>query len=161
MTFGGLGALTSGRFCAWLEDRGHADATLRTVLFGSLCLLPTALLYPIMPTAEGAFVVIAANYFFGGFLFGPATAALNLVTPNQMRGQIGAIYQLALNLIGVGLGPVAIGLLTDYVFRDEGLLRYSLIVAAFTVLPITIGVLWFALRPFRRAREALADWERG
>jgi len=161
VTFGSLGALASGRFCAWLEDRGYADATLRTVLFGSVCLLPIALLYPVMPTAEGAFAVIAVSYFFGGFSFGPGTAALNLVTPNQMRGQVGAIYQLALNLIGVGLGPVAIGLLTDYVFRDEGLLRYSLVLAAIAILPVTIVVLWFALRPFNRARAALADWEQG
>lgn len=158
--FGSLGAFTSARLCTFLEDRGHPDATLMTVLLGSILSLPASIIYPIMPTATGAFAVVVVTYFFGGFSFGPATAALNMVTPNQMRGQVGAIYQLALNLIGVGIGPVAIGAITDYVMKDEALLRYSLVIAAIAILPFTILVLWLARGPFRRAREALVAWER-
>jgi MFS family permease len=157
---GSLGAFAAARFCTWLEDRGRADATMLTVLVGSVCSLPASIAYPIMPTAEGAFVVIAVSFFFSGFPFGAATAALNLITPNQMRGQIGAIYQLALNLIGVGMGPVAIGLLTDYVLRDEAQLRYSLFVAAIVIQPIAIALSILGLGPFRRARAAMEQWER-
>ena len=42
-----------------------------------------------------------------------------------MRAQFGAIYQLALNLLGIGLGPTAVALFTDYVFMDEMMVRYT------------------------------------
>jgi len=53
-----------------------------------------------------------------------------LITPNQLRGQVSTVYYLIVNLLGLSIGPTATALLTDFVFRDEAALRYSLALAA-------------------------------
>ena len=48
--------------------------------------------------------------------------------PNNMRGQASAIYLFVVNFVGLGIGPSAVAILTDYVFRgDESVLRQNLI----------------------------------
>ena len=67
--------------------------------------------------------------------------ALLLITPNHFRGQITALSFFVGNLIGMGFGPVAVALLTDYVFQDRLAVGYSMasvtllsLLAAFLVL---------------------------
>ena len=47
-----------------------------------------------------------------------ALTALNLVTPNQLRGQIVAVYMLLFAFAGVAVGSVTVGVLNDYVFTS-------------------------------------------
>ena len=46
-------------------------------------------------------------------------AAIQSVTPNQMRGQVTALYLFVFTVIGQGLGPVFISLFTDFVWAFE------------------------------------------
>ena len=48
------------------------------------------------------------------------------VTPNQIRGQTMALYLLTISLLGISLGPAAIALLTDYVFREPSMIDWSI-----------------------------------
>jgi MFS family permease len=61
---------------------------------------------------------------------GPVLAAIQSMMPENMRAMTIAIFLFVTNLIGLGLGPVAIGLLSDLLkasFGDESL-RWSLAV---------------------------------
>jgi hypothetical protein len=53
-------------------------------------------------------------------------AAHQIFTPNQMRGQMTALYLFIFNIIGFGLGPTVVVLFTDYVFGAESQTGYSL-----------------------------------
>jgi hypothetical protein len=64
--------------------------------------------------------------FLGAVPAGIAAAALMQVTPNQMRGQVSAIYLFTVNLIGLGAGPTAVALVTDHVFHNDGLVGLSI-----------------------------------
>jgi hypothetical protein len=46
-------------------------------------------------------------------------AALQIITPNQMRSQITALFLFVFSIIGFGLGPTVVALFTDYVFHAE------------------------------------------
>jgi MFS family permease len=46
-------------------------------------------------------------------------AALQLITPPLLRGQISALYMVVVNFAGLALGPVLVALLTDYVFHSK------------------------------------------
>jgi hypothetical protein len=74
-----------------------------------------------------------------------------------MRGQAVAIYAVVTNLIGLGLGPTAVALLTDYVFGDESKLRYSLLVVAVVCHAVMSTALWLSLKPYR---ESVTELER-
>jgi len=49
-----------------------------------------------------------------------------------MRGQASALYLFMLNFIGLGICPTAVGWLTDYVFKDELQIGYSLLAVGVT-----------------------------
>jgi hypothetical protein len=53
-----------------------------------------------------------------------------------MRGQATAFYLLVVNLIGLGIGPTAVALVTDKVFHYDAAVRYSL-----TIVPVAAIVL--------------------
>jgi MFS family permease len=64
----------------------------------------------------------------GGFFAGPTAALSQGLTPPHMRTTSGAIFLMITNLIGLGLGPLVFGLLSDAlsgVFGSESL-RYAL-----------------------------------
>ena len=60
------------------------------------------------------------------FGLGSAVAAVQVIVPNQMRGQVGALFLLVLNVIGLNIGPVLPGFLDDHLFRDPNKIGYSL-----------------------------------
>lgn len=51
--------------------------------------------------------------FFASFPMPASSAAMQILTPNQMRAQISALFLLISNLIGLGLGTTLVALLTD------------------------------------------------
>jgi type II secretory pathway component PulM len=54
------------------------------------------------------------------------------------------------NIIGLGLGPTVIALLTDHVFHNDNMLRYSLMIATTGAYLLSALLWWLGLKPFRR-----------
>lgn len=157
VVFGTIGILLGGYLTDWLAKRGYADAKMRTGLIAALALMPTILLYPLMPNGEAALLTLIPVNIFASFAFGAATAAIQEVTPNQMRAQISALYLFLINLIGLGFGPTAVALTTDFVFGDENAVRYSLIIVGTIALLLAALLFWLGLKPYRRSLVNLQD----
>ena len=85
---------------------------------------------------------------------GPTYAMTQSVAPPPTRALAAAIVVFAINLIGMGLGPVVVGALNDALAPRFGLeaVRYSLMVAA---VPHTLAALFNVLAA-RTLREDLA-----
>ena len=84
---------------------------------------------------------------------GPALAAIQNMAPPNMRATAGAIALLINNLIGIGLGDVLIGGMSDFFkaqYGDESI-RYSLI--AGVAFYVVAAGLFFAAAPFLKS-----DW---
>jgi hypothetical protein len=43
--------------------------------------------------------------------------ALQLLTPNRLRGQVSALYVFVLSVIGIGFGPTLVGIISDVLVR--------------------------------------------
>jgi MFS family permease len=138
--FGALGVLSGGWFTDWLhQKRGRRDAVLITGIVTCLGFMTFSVLFPLMPTEDLARIALAPVFFFGAFASGAAPSAIGAVTPNEMRGQVSALYLLSINLLGIGLGPTVPALFTDFVFKDEALLGASLVTtAAITGIPAAL-----------------------
>jgi hypothetical protein len=80
-----------------------------------------------------------------------APAALQVVTPNQMRAQISATWMLFLNIITAGLGPTAVGLITDQIFRDPLDVGNSIALVNVISVPLAALSLSAGLKHFRAA----------
>ena len=98
---------------------------------GALLLAPAYLFVIYAPTgmmAGGAYFLPAA---LGVFYQGPTVAMTQAAAPVSMRATAGALMLLIGNLIGLGLGPLGIGVLSDWLeprFGAESL-RYALLLA--------------------------------
>lgn len=157
VVFGTIGILLGGYVTDWLAKRGYADAKLRTGLIAALCLTPAIILYPLMSSGEAALLALLPVNIFASFSFGAATAAIQEVAPNQMRAQISALYLFVINLVGLGFGPTAVALTTDYVFGDENAVRYSLIIVGTIALLLAALLFWLGLKPYRRSLANLQE----
>lgn len=151
---GTTGIFSGGVIADALMRKGYKDAHLRAVLIGSLCLTPFALLFPLMPSAAGAFILFAGYIFFVGYHYGIIPAGLQIIVPNRMRGQVSAIYLFINNIIGLGFGPTVVGLSTDYIFGNDASLNLSLVLTACLSMPVAIVLFAFGLRHYRASVEA-------
>jgi hypothetical protein len=80
----------------------------------------------------------------------PENAAIQTVTPTRLRGQMTFLFLFIMNVIGMGLGPVIVGALSQYVFGEEQI-RYALAaVGALMGIP-AIYVFWRGMRAYGRA----------
>ncbi len=78
-----------------------------------------------------------------------ALIVITQFVPNQMRGIITGVYFLLIGLISIGLGPYAVGLATDYLFKDkEAIGRCLALVSIVTGLPAGL-LLIVGLKAFR------------
>ena len=120
------GILAGGWYADWLTSKGHTDATIRTGRIAAVFLIPLIVIAPLMPTLPLALIAFCPLMFFVSVPWAGAAAALQIVAPPRMRAQVSAMYLFVVNLAGIGFGPVATALITDYVFEDDAALPYSL-----------------------------------
>lgn len=152
---GALGLVAGGALADRLYQRGFKDGHLRTVLIATVGAAPFLVAGPLMPNPTWAFVCVALAMFIATMHGGVAGAALQIISPNRFRGQVTAIYFFVANMIGFGLGPTAVALITDYGFGDDAALRYSLAIVAAIFLPLSALVVASGLSAFRDSVEAL------
>jgi MFS family permease len=99
-------------------------------------------------------LIIAAmipSQILGALYLGPCIATChNLVSPG-MRAMASAILYFVLNIIGLGLGPLTVGILSD-TFADtygENNLRYAM-ACTLTISLVGIFFLWMGARSLKR-----------
>jgi len=153
-----LGLVSGGFLAQRLAERGYTDANLRVNLISTLLVLPTSILFPLMPAPWLALTIFGANCYFTTLGTGPIAAALQIITPNQLRAQLSAVFLLVFNLLGMGLGPLVVAFLTDHIFGVESALRYSLSCSAAILLPLACLSFWFGLRPYRASVTRAKAW---
>ena len=126
LVFGTSGVVGAGWMADALRRRGYSDANLRVIMIGALCSIPFGVAAPLVDNIWFTLALMAPFTFCWSLPHGIAPAALQPITPNQMRAQVSALYLLAVNLIGLGIGPTFVALLTDYLYGDPALVGHSL-----------------------------------
>jgi MFS family permease len=144
-----------------LADRwyrqGKKDAKMRVPLLGSILWMVPGFGYLLAPSGGIAIALLTVATLVGTIGIGCIVASLQELMPNRMRGKAVALYTVIANLIGMGLGPTATALITDYVFHDPAKLRYSLVIVAALCHATITTALAFSLKPYR---ESVAEIER-
>lgn len=157
IVFGPVGAIMGG----WMADRfyrRHDDGYLRAALVGLALLVPGYALFALMPSPWLSLLFLIPATLGGAMPTSVATASLMQISPNEIRAKVSALYYFVVSLVGLGLGPTSVALLTDYFFRDEARLRHSLaIVATVAGLAATAVLIW--VRPhFQASVVAARAW---
>ena len=149
--FGASGIVIGGRLADWWGRQGKTDATLRVAILAAIGSLPFGVLFPLMPTPELAAIMLSPAVFFLSMPFGVGPAAIQEIMPANMRGQASAVYLFVVNLIGLGFGPTAVALFTDFVFKDDMAVGYSLLVVGTASQLVAILCLSLGLAAYRES----------
>lgn len=156
LVFGTAGTYCGARMAEWLERRGHRDAHMRFIMLAAIVMTLPGVLGPLMPNAPLALAALAPTIFLKCSYYGSSSAALQIVTPNQMRAQVTALQIFFGNIIGMSVGASSIAALTDFVFQDDSAVRYSLAWVTAVFCPAGALVLWTCLRPYVDALDEAA-----
>ncbi|MDC0131664.1 MFS transporter [Alphaproteobacteria bacterium] len=102
-------------------------------------------------TAAYLLTIIA---FFGGFYLSVSFAMTQTLLPPASRALGAALLLFFINIIGLGLGPFIVGVLSDLFYADYGQdgLRYALLI-------VTLLNIWGALHYYLAGRTLAADLE--
>lgn len=161
----GLIGGTAGVVGAWLggvlADRLGARDLRAYVMVPALASLVTI---PIFITAVSldapmhAIGFLSINALLATLWYGPVYATAQSIVEPHMRATASAVLLLIINLIGLGLGPVAVGLLSDVLAGQMGLgeaqgVRWALIVSA-TLGLAAFGLFWAARNSIREEMVA-------
>ena len=146
-----LGSTIVGR----MQARGHVDAPYRVILWTRAIAMPFAFLMPLMPTPELSLAMHAVGFLMLGMNGPMINAVMLIVTPNQIRGQVMALYLFIYTVVAQGLAPVITGATTDLVFTEPEHLRWSILLLHMLFLPLAFIATWFGLRPYRETVERM------
>jgi len=157
LIFSPIGVIAGGWLSDTLLKKGITDAPLKVGVAAAVFMIPFAVLATNVTDPTMALLIACPFAFGASITMGLAATALQLVTPNRLRGQISAVWLLFLNIITAGLGPTAVGWVTEAWFGDPSAVGQS--VAAVNTIAVILGgiILLSAWRPYREAVEKADD----
>ncbi len=125
--FGGFsGMLAGGLLADRLTKRGMAGASMVMVVAGAAIATPFSFIYPLADSTAAALTFMVLAIFGSNMAFACAASALQRVFPGSMIGLGAGIYYFISNAVGIGVGPTAVAAITDYLYQDPEMIRYSL-----------------------------------
>ncbi len=148
---GGLGTYAGGRMSDALSRRDERFAVWVAAVGGAMA-LPFLALFLLWPERTGALAGYSVAMVFSVFFVGPSYGLVQSLARVRMRAQAAALLLFAINLIGLGIAPLVVGMLNDALatrFGDEAI-RYSLLVTGATSL-------WAVVHSLCAARTVRAD----
>ena len=158
--FGGIGTFLGGYLADVLGRRDR-----RWYMW--LPLIATGLATPfffgvfLSPTYGMAFVYMMIPTMLTSFYLGPVFSMTQGLVPPIMRATAAAVLLFVINIIGLGLGPQFVGILSDFLrpeFGEESLRYAMLILSMFTVLGAALY--WFAGVFLRDDLDRVQHWVR-
>jgi MFS family permease len=109
LIFAGLpGQIVTGWWVDRRQARGDVGANLRLFLFT----LPFAVPAGIIALVSGNLAVFGLgmipHYLFAMTYLGVAAAALQMITPGELRGRVSGLFTMVTTLVGFGAGPTLV-----------------------------------------------------
>lgn len=155
MFSGVLGASFGGWLSQTMRARGKLDANILLGLLTLALALPSGLFATLAGSAWPALAGVFVFLFACSMPFGCAIAAIHEITPNQMRGQVAAIYLFCLSFLGMGLGPTLVASFTDHVFGTDQALGKALALSFLVSAPLSGAILALSRKHYRSALAAV------
>ena len=150
---GGTGTFVAGKFA---DMMGKKDVRWLAwvVAVGKGGLVPFLVAFFWITDLRSALAMYLIPAFFGGFYLAPTFAMIQSLVRPEMRAVAAAICLFLLNIIGMGIGPQGVGILSDVLSDEYGneSLRYAL-------MTFSLVNVWCAFHYFLAAktlREGIA-----
>ena len=152
LTTGVLGTYLGGAVSDRLASAG-ARWYMRVPAFASIIGLPFAFLFYLWPEGRTAILLSIPGALLGPIYLGPTFAMTQSLVRPDMRALASAILLFIINLIGLGLGPWFVGMLSDALKPTYGVdaIRYALLGT------VVVGAAWSSVHYLLASRTLEAD----
>jgi MFS family permease len=151
--FGTCGLVLAGVLAGRYMRRGIKSVHIKLMMTAEILVLIPLVLAHTVDNPYWVLACVGGIIFFGGVSAGLGPAALQSITPNEMRGQITAFCFLILNLVANTVGPGAVGYLTTYYFVDDKAVRSSAVIIGILGSILGVTALRLGLRAYERTAE--------
>ena len=150
-----VGGLASGWLSDFFYSKGHKTAPLMIITAAaaiSTVVVPAMIYTSFMPLKLA--LLVLANFLMVTLAVLLPTV-MQMATPNRIRAQASAIYLLIGNMVGIGFGPTAIALITDFVFKDDMAVGDAIAIVGVACFFIGAIILCYAFKPFLAQQQSL------
>lgn len=150
-----VGTLLSGEIAArFFPQKEHLQ--LRILAVVQCFLVLTSLVIYLAPDKFMALGAMSVTAILGATMNVPLFALIQALVPSNMQATSIALLMLLANLIGMGFGPLAVGVFSDVlsIYFGEQSLRYALVL-------IAPGYAWVSLHLWRASVSVGADLGHG
>ncbi|MFZ0979857.1 MAG: MFS transporter [Candidatus Acidiferrales bacterium] len=155
LSFGCLGMYAGGLLCDHWLRKGVAEGPLKVATLSAIGAGSFLGLAMLMPNPHVALALMGPGLFFQAMPIGTVYAGVQLIFPNQIRGQASALFMFILNFGGIGLGPLLPGVLNDHFFRNERMVGPSVSITVVFASLCMLVILPLTYRHYRRDYIAL------
>lgn len=148
---GVLGSLLGGYYASRFAQR-QESLQLKVVALSAFIHMVAGLFVFLPDSSSWALFYVGLGALSGAFASAPVFSIIQAIVPPHMRSISIAILFMFANLIGFGLGPLAVGVLSDMLADSYGneSLRYALII-------ISPGYLWVAYHYWKAGKYVEED----
>jgi len=151
-----IAALSGGVASDWMARR-WTDGRFRLALLLSPLFLPFVALATLSSGLALTGLGLAGLTLVGGVIGTSVYVAFQEIAPPTLRSQMLALYGLAANLLGLGLGPVAVAFFTDSVLHSPSAVNLSLLLVCGPVSVLAVTCFTVGLRRYRTLRQWVRD----
>jgi MFS family permease len=146
---GALGILCGGVIADRLWAKGRRDGYQRMFAIACLAALLPGVFFPLMTSLPAAIGLLALFYFLAIMPISATIAALQLMTPAPMRGLITALFLAGSTLVGFGIGPAFVAVMSDYLYGGGPIaLSWALSTMVAVAAPIGAFAAWINRKHF-------------
>jgi MFS family permease len=147
---GPLGTIAGGVALDRLRARGVRGAPLLIMALCAIYTLATVTAFTFASSFTAA--IIAFGLFMFGSTFGVASlyVGMQLLTPDRYRGAAASFNMMTYTLFGLGVGPAAVGLISDRLPPAPGALGQAVLIVELAIVALIVPVALLARHRFHR-----------
>lgn len=152
LILGAIGIYSGPWIERWLSARGHRDAPVRSPMLCALAVAPLCAALPFAGSYGMTLALAGLINLLYALPWAVAAAALQISTPNRMRGIAVSIFYFLVSVFGLGIAPSLIAFCTDHILGDPAKVGVSL---AIVCTASALGAAWLLAGAMKHYKENL------
>jgi MFS family permease len=139
------GVLFGGWLVDYLKSKNYQDSFFRVGLMAAVLPVPFSLFVSSLASFDITIALLCPFVFFASMPLAVGPIILQVISPNQLRAQMAAIYMLFMNLLTAAIATTGIGFITDYLFQSDVAVGQSITIVNLLSAPVAFISLAYGL----------------
>jgi hypothetical protein len=137
--------LFGGWLVDYLKSKNYQDSFFRVGLMAAVLPVPFSLFVSSLTNFDTTIALLCPFVFFASMPLAIGPIVLQIISPNQLRAQMAAIYMLFMNLLTAAIATTGIGFITDYLLHNDLAVGQSITIVNLISAPVAFISLAYGL----------------